>query len=1284
MKQGSISRFHNPDPLVRLIGEPNETYANVEGLKTKVLLDSGAQLSSITSTKVKELNLEIKKLHTILDLEGTGGGEVPYEGYVELNLDIPEVKKFQEDVLMLVIKDSKYGERVPIAIGTLHLDMILDLATEEELENFSRKYRRGALGRKVAMKQNMLSTEEPPFDLTSIAGEVKITKDVTIRPFYTVRTSAKSKVRHHYKNVNIITEDRTQNTQELPNVAVVPCYGTLKQGSDRVPIVLKNLTCKPITLKKGQVVAEVGPANAVPHMLAPKEDEKEKGNSEEPVADRVKKLFEKLDLSGLDSWPQEDQEKAKKVLEEYQDIFALKDSELGHTKLTKHEIKLVDHKPFKERYRRIPPQQFEEVRKHLEEMINIGAIRKSQSPWASAIVLVRKKDGSLRFCIDLRKLNERTIKDAYSLPRIEESLDCLNGAQIFSSIDLKSGYWQVELTEESKAMTAFTVGPLGFYECVRMPFGLTNAPATFQRLMESCLGEMHLNWCIIYLDDIIVFSKSREEHLERLKGVFQKLREAGLKLKPSKCEFFRDKIAYLGHIVSKAGVETDPKKIQDIADWVRPKTVTDVRQFLGFTNYYRKFIKQYAQVANPLNKLISGDNAKKKNKKVEWTVECEEAFEKLKEICTQTPVLAYADYKRPFKLTTDASKKGLGAVLSQVGEDGKERPVAFASRTLNKAEKNYTTHKLEFLALKWSITDRFHEYLYGSTFEVFTDNNPLSYVLSSAKLDATGQRWIASLQGPYNFKIHYKPGRLNQVADALSRIDRDETETLTELEIQTILDSGGAADVSIPLINEQENGVPLCMKSIQMSGVGDRPWKDWQDEQLKDVGIQPVLLWKQGKRSPITAKDHPAAKQLYKQRKNLQIQHGLLYRVLKNRKTGQETLQFVLPYRFRKRALQACHDEFGHQGMDKTTLLLQKKFFWNNLVNETREHIRNCGRCLTFKKLEETPAMEWIETSYPLELVHLDFLTIGQKGTDEQGEKKKPVNILVATDHFTRFSQAYVTTNQTAITVAKTLWDKFITQYGWPEKILTDQGQCFEAEIIKSLCKEAKIEKIRTCPYHPQGNGQVERFNKTLLNMIGTIEPTEKVRWKDKVQALTHAYNCTSSTTTGYSPYFLFYGREPRIPIDVEFGLPDTRTQEKLPSYVKNLKQTLEEAYQIAKENNAIQMTRHSKYADRRQKCTRIEPGDLVLMRIKALGRDYKVADKWESVPYRVLNQYGKKPVFMIQSVRERGDKNVKTIHRSMLFPLTSPQFENLMDQDHRTQALVKSNLLMAIYFNRN
>ena len=331
----------------------------------------------------------------------------------------------------------------------------------------------------------------------------------------------------------------------------------------------------------------------------------------------------------------------------------------------------------------MPPHLYEEVQKHLKEM-EIGAIRKLSSPWASAVVLVRKKDGSLRFCIDLRHLNNRTIKDAYSLPRIEETLDCFNGAKIFTSLDLKSGYWQVEMEEESKPLTAFTVGPLGFFECERMPFGLTNAPATFQRLKESCLGDLHLNWCIIYLDDIIVFSETPQEHIKRLCGVLQKLASAGLKLKPNKCEFFK-KITYLGHVVSEEGIEVDPKKTEAVWKWPVPKTVTDVRSFLEFMNQYRKFIPKYTHVAGPLNELISGDNSKKKKKEVQWTPECQEAFEALKEHCCTTPVLAYDNYKKPFRLHTDASNLGLGAVLYQQDENGKNRVIAYTSRTLSQA-----------------------------------------------------------------------------------------------------------------------------------------------------------------------------------------------------------------------------------------------------------------------------------------------------------------------------------------------------------------------------------------------------------------------------------------------------------------------------------------------------------------------------------------------------------------------------------------------------------------------
>ena len=271
-------------------------------------------------------------------------------------------------------------------------------------------------------------------------------------------------------------------------------------------------------------VAHVEASQVVPSLVEPAEDEKVHENSSGEVPfgemnERMSKILQQLDLKGIESWMEQQQNLVRELIEEYQHLFALRLNELGRTSLVQHEIKLSDSRPFKERYQRIPPHPYEEVWKHLQEMLAIGAIRRSMSPWASPVVLVHKKDGSLWFCIDLRKLNNQTIKDAQSLPRIEDSLDCLNGASIFTSLDLQSGYWQVEMTEDSKPLTAFTVGPLGFYECVWMPFGLTNAPATFQCLMETCLGEMHLKWCIIYLDDIIVFSRTPEEHIERLRGV---------------------------------------------------------------------------------------------------------------------------------------------------------------------------------------------------------------------------------------------------------------------------------------------------------------------------------------------------------------------------------------------------------------------------------------------------------------------------------------------------------------------------------------------------------------------------------------------------------------------------------------------------------------------------------------------------------------------------------------------------------------------------------------------
>ena len=380
--------------------------------------------------------------------------------------------------------------------------------------------------------------------VAQLDSSVKLIRDIIVGPFEMVEMKGILwKTPNHYKRMNVVVDD-LQGKGSSKDIVVVSQLQILKAGVDRIPLALQNLTNRTLKLKKGMNVAHVEASQVIPLLEEPAEERKVCGNSQGEVPiegknERISKILQQLDLTGIESWTEQQQNAVKELLEEYQHLFALNLKELGKTSLVQHEIKLSNDKPFKERYRRIPPHQYEEVWKHLQEMLAVGAIQKSTSPWASPMVLVCKKDGSLWFCIDLRKLNNQTIKDAQSLPRIEDSLNCLNGAAIFTSLDLQSGYWQVEMTEDSKPLTTFTVGPLGFYECVQMPFGLTNTPATFQCLMETCLGEMHLKWCIIYLDDIIVFSKTPEEHIERLRGIFEKLTAAGLRLKPSKCKFFK-------------------------------------------------------------------------------------------------------------------------------------------------------------------------------------------------------------------------------------------------------------------------------------------------------------------------------------------------------------------------------------------------------------------------------------------------------------------------------------------------------------------------------------------------------------------------------------------------------------------------------------------------------------------------------------------------------------------------------------------------------------------------
>ena len=402
------------------------------------------------------------------------------------------------------------------------------------------------------------------------------------------------------------------------------------------------------------------------------------------------------------------------LIAKFHDVFALSDCELGVTDQAKHYLDTGGTAPIKQYARRIPHALREHVRKLMDDMLQKDVIQPSSSPWASPIVLVKKKEGAYRFCVDYQRLNSVTKINVYPLPRIGDYLDALAGVRYFTTLDLASGFWQVPMHPESIEKTAF-VSHAGSYEFLIMPFGLKNAPSMFQRLMSNVLAGLSQKVCMDYIDDILVVGRTFEEHVGNLRTVLQRLRKAGLRLKPKKCDLFKTKVKYLCFVVSANGIEVDPEKNRAVKEFPVPEDVRRLRGFLGLTSYYRRFIAGYTKIAGPLHRLTA------KNVPYIWSEECQRAFDHLKEKLVTAPVLVYPNFEVPFLLETDASGEGLGAVLAQQQTDGTTQPVAHASRTVRGAETRYPSSELEALGVVWA-TRHFRHYLYRHKCIVFTDN----------------------------------------------------------------------------------------------------------------------------------------------------------------------------------------------------------------------------------------------------------------------------------------------------------------------------------------------------------------------------------------------------------------------------------------------------------------------------------------------------------------------------------------------------------------------------------
>ena len=705
----TLPAFWNEDPRNRWFDRSNLGTAILDGVKTTCLIDNGARVNLVTPEFVKHRGLEVGSIQDLNNhdgyilLSGLGGKITEPLGYVILWVQIPYVPSYDKDQVALVVpEDSNFLKRCQV-IPTIN--RAVQAMKESEIENAPKAWLSALHSYEFANYMVQLNPEDYGMTLPTNTGEnptdldelVLLKNKATIPAFESIilhchtRKTMMMGYKLHVMTQATYPEDRANL---LNGVYVVKTYTELRDGSRNVSVVLRNLMEKPVRLAAGRPVAWVVAANVIPDATPSPEflrklDELEP-NQNPPkkltIRERQELLLELLRKDGrldkLKQWPLELALKFEQILMEHHNIFSLEQNEIGCTDTAEHVIELLDTEPFKERFQRIAPLLVEEVREHIQEMLDGGAICPSQSPWCNAVVLVRKKDGGLRFCIDFRRLNSRTKKDAYPLPRMQETMESMVGARFFSTMDLKSGFWQVKMAKDSQQYTAFTVGSMGVYEFLRMPYGLCNAPATFQRLMQNCLGELNLTYALIYLDNVIVFSRTEEEHLHCLWVVFARFLEHGLKLKPSKCHFLQDEITFLGHEISAEGMKLGTANLKTIAEMALPKTYTEIRRFTGMTGFFRWFIKGYSKIAKPLNDLLEGEASKLKSEEVDLPPDALKAFEELKLRCMMAPILVFADFKKPFRLETDASKEGLGAVLLQESDDGQYHPVAFTSHEL--------------------------------------------------------------------------------------------------------------------------------------------------------------------------------------------------------------------------------------------------------------------------------------------------------------------------------------------------------------------------------------------------------------------------------------------------------------------------------------------------------------------------------------------------------------------------------------------------------------------------
>ena len=1046
---------------------PSSCLVRLEKTYYRALVDTGADLSIIHHRVYQNMKVKSKLIPSKITLNSVSGDRLKLKGKTNIEFKIGE---------------EKVGHNF-LVVENVSRNIILG-------RDFCKKY--GVRLYYDLERIRIGKTYVPLEDDSKIMSIVRSVKTVTLAPNTAYVMPGKTKSRdEQYVTVN----SNSGILQEDPGTEIEAAVVQVRNG--KVPVLVTNSTNKTIRIKKGKAIACLEIIEKDKVIASVQSDRQQRRKPEKVDNDYLAKEIK----AEREFW-----DLAYDILKRNRDIVAKTDLDLGATSTVLANI-TTDHPPIKKKAYRAPLNKQKVIDDAINEMMEAGVIKRSQSPWAFPVVVVDKKDGTKRFCVDFRALNAVTKPNAYPLPRIDDILDSLGKSRYFTTLDLRSGYWQVQLDENSREKTAFTCHR-GLFEFTRMPFGLAGAPSIFMQLMHIVLEGLE-DIAIPYLDDIIILGKTITDHQKNIETVFARLRKHNLKIKLKKCEFFRTQTKYLGFVVNGQGIMPDPDKVSAIRAMTEPTSVREVRGFIGMCSYYRRFVPGFSDIAAPLIELT------KKFSRFRWTEACQKSFDEIKEKLASASLLIYPDPSKPYTLYTDASDRGIGACLTQE-MDGIERPIHFLSHKLSDTQSRWSTIEKEAYAIYYAL-EKLEHYLHEATFTIKTDHKPLKFLLESPQQNRKLQQWALSISG-YNCTIEYIEGPLNCVADLMSRANPTappSTDEVADVDIKDGFYQIGAIN-SNQLTEKQKKAEPSNPYDFEegptktLEGIQDL---DMKTEQSKDQFIQDIVNQLKEGRAKETI------------RNSYVILEGLLYYL--STIEDEPVLRLVVPETLRDMVLRQYHDLNGHCGMDKCYEAIRRKYFMPRLYQSVVVHV---GKCVTCQMRSNE------KTSAPVQEMDIPPFPFAKVSMDISGPYPRSISgnqyILSFVDWYSSWPESFPLPDKTAASVTQVLIDSIFPRFGCPLELVTDNGSENVNQAMKTVCQQLGIRHIVTSFYRPQANSKVERFHRTLHDILSKKVKEDPRTWDFYLNQTLAAVRFNINDSSHQSPFFLLYNRDVILPLD--------------------------------------------------------------------------------------------------------------------------------------------------------